>query len=522
MSVAQLEVLQRLHAISEEVFRQRKNHTEFCREAGLDVRQEIPTGITFFLAYLFRPFQLNKLLFTRTGLPLAVQLKDYLNTKDNLWRLVTSVNWEECGKHGRQVVGISFSLVLLSLGAAFLETRPTFVFCGFMLFGLLIFFFAIPLTRLRTSLNYFALCIFAGLITIGYTLTGFSGPSKKVFFAGLIVMGLFARLPASRIIAAFATVAAAILTLSITGTGTLLLLGLLIGSLWHSSDIMVTDREPSTWRYILMPCVFPVLFCLLLIGLQQLQFPGRGLGFSSATWKSAGLVVSGFPLGYGRLLESLVIAVYQLILYVLERVFRFTTIQFSPIKYTDSHFANIFLVPHLVYAYKREPPLAKKVLNYCLISQWSQFTRAWVLQRLRPDAFLSINSKNRHEGRQLAELLTREGLSIWYYEGQLVLGETDWERDIKAAIKYAKTSIVIIGKEGEGPYQKKEIDACFHEHSQRELPVIPILLPGAQTQDPRLINFTLLDFRLSTNVDGDLFTADVIQRLKLAISGKRF
>jgi hypothetical protein len=522
MTLAQLELLQRLKAISQAAFQLKKKHAEFCREAGLDVKQEIPSGVAFFLAYLFRPFQLNKLLFTQTGLPLTVKLSDYLHTKDNLWSLVTSVNWKECEKHGRQVVGVSFALVLLSLGAAFLGTRPTFVFCGFMLLGLILFFFAIPLRRLRRSLNYFALSIFAGLITIGYTLTGFSGPSPKVFFGGLIVVALFARLPASRIIAAFSTVAAAILTLSMSDKGIwapLLLLGLLIGSLWHSSDIMTTDREPSNWRYIVMPCVFIVLFYLLLTGLQQLQFPGRGLGHSDVTRKGAGFVITGFALGYTRLLESLVIGVYQLILYVLERVFRVTTIQFSPIKYTDSHFANIFLVPHLVYAYKREPPLAKKILNYCLISHWSQFTRWWVLQRLRPDAFLSINSKNRSEARQLADLLTKEGLSIWYYEGQLVLGETDWARDIKTAIKYAQSSVVLIGKEGLGDYQKKEIEACFEEYASRQLRVIPIFLPESQ---PQVVfnDFTFLDFRL--NGDGDLFTPDVIQRLKLAITGKNF
>ena len=50
--------------------------------------------------------------------------------------------------------------------------------------------------------------------------------------------------------------------------------------------------------------------------------------------------------------------------------------------------------------------------------------------------------------------------------------------------------------------------------------MIPIFLPEALCDDPRLTNFTLIDFRQSGS--GDLFTNDVIQRLKFAITGKRF
>lgn len=468
MTPAEIALQRRLRDAAQRDSKVQLSYAEFCQEAGLDVNQEIPTGIAFFLSYLFQPFQLYKRLATRTGRSPAIDLSEYLYAEDVFFlNEILGVDLEECGKHARQVLGISFSLVLLSLGAAFIWTKLTLLFCGYMLLGFVTFLVAIQIGRVRGCLPFLALGLFAGLLTFGYTLAGFSKPSRAVFFGGLIVMGLFARLPVSRIIAVFATVAGAILTLSMAEVGDwrhLPFLGLLIGSLWHSADILAKDREPSHWRLILTPFVLSGLFFLLLTGLQQVQFPERAASFSNAALKGVGIMTFGFSLGYGRIIESLVIAVYQLILYVLERVFRVTTIQFSPIRYTDSHLANLFLVPHLVYAYKREPPIAKKILNFCLISPQSRFIRWWVLKRLRPDAFLSVNSRNRTEALQLAEMLTREGLSIWYYEGQLVLGETDWERDIKTAIKYAKTSLVLIGQEGLGDFQKQEVEACLRKN----------------------------------------------------------
>lgn len=527
LSLAQLELLQRLRQTAQKAVETRKHYAEFCREAGLDVREEIPTGIRFFFSYLFQPFQLYKRLLMRTGLPPNVHLGNYFYSATVTLEMGIWTDWDECVKYSRQVQGVSYSFMLASLAAAFIWAKPTLLSTGFVLLSIVIFFIGILLARTGSFRIFIALSIISSLITIAYALAGYSKASLLALFIGLVAIGLLARRRSSQVIAMFATLATGIFTVAMINAkiwAPLLLVGILVGSLWHSGDVLTKDDEPSPWRYILIPFGFMVLFPFLLVALQQLEFTAR-TGFAEALRSESvrmggGLVVTGFALGYCRLLESLVIAVYQLVLYVLERVFGVTTIQFSPIKYNDSHFANLFLVPHLTYAYKREPTLAKKVLNYCLISPHSQFVRLWVLKKVRPDAFLSVNSANRTEARQLNDLLTSKGLSIWYYEAQLVLGQSDWERDINTAIQYAKTSLVLIGKEGAGNYQKKEIDACFREHDKRDLPVIPIFLPEAQCDYQRLINFTFIDYR--RNGHGDLFGADVIERLKLAITGKRF
>ena len=126
---------------------------------------------------------------------------------------------------------------------------------------------------------------------------------------------------------------------------------------------------------------------------------------------------------------------------------------------------------------------------------------------------------------QLEAALTEEGLKVWYYESALVLGRNDWERDIRTAINYARAALILVGPEGYGPYQEREVDACFIECAQRkesnegELPIIPVILPDAHIPDERLKNLTHVDVGLDKA--DPLFRPQVVKRLKLGITGKQ-
>lgn len=504
----------------------RQRYIEFCQEAGLKIESRNPSGISFYLSFLFQPFRLYKQLFLSAGVFPALSLSFHLGTP-GFDQSLFSINAEESSRYVRQILAISFVTVLISLLAALIWGKPTLFFVIFVLIALAIFFLEVHLSRLRGCLNYSAVAILIALITWAYQVAlarnYLIGPRPAVLALGLILVSLSQRIASARVIALFTTIAAVILKSALVANGgknspVLVVIGCLLGMVWHSADILTKDEDPPWWRYIVVPIMFLVLLFILDLGFLKLQFTNQHVG-SKEIVHSQSLMLMGFLPGYSRGIESALINLYQLILYLVERLLGWSTIHLSAIKYHDAHFMNLPSIPHLLYAYRREPDQAKQVLNYCIISPNSLFVRLEVLRKLRPDAFLSLNSKNRPEGRKLAELLTQEGLSIWYDEVELILGRSNWEKEIDTAIKYAKTALILVGSEGYGSFQQHEVDACMREHKKREFHIIPLILPKALLQDDRLTQFTFVDLR--NDDETMLFESSVIKRLKLGITGKR-
>src|SRR5262245_262006 len=94
------------------------------------------------------------------------------------------------------------------------------------------------------------------------------------------------------------------------------------------------------------------------------------------------------------------------------------------------------------------------------------------------DVFLSHNSKDKDVVRLLAEKLKSQGLSVWLDEEQLIPGRT-WQEAIEEALKTVRSAGVLIGRDGLGPWVVPEMRICLMEFASRNLPVIPVLLPGA-------------------------------------------
>lgn len=84
-------------------------------------------------------------------------------------------------------------------------------------------------------------------------------------------------------------------------------------------------------------------------------------------------------------------------------------------------------------------------------------------------------------------------------------------------IETTRASAVLVGNDGFGPWQNKEMRGCLSEFVTRNLPVIPVLLPGAP-EKPALPIFlkglTWVDLR------GGL-TEEALDRLEWGISGKK-
>lgn len=132
------------------------------------------------------------------------------------------------------------------------------------------------------------------------------------------------------------------------------------------------------------------------------------------------------------------------------------------------------------------------------------------------DVFLSHNSKDKPVVRKLAEVLRARGLKVWLDEWELVPGRP-WQEALEEVIETTRSTAVLVGKDGLGPWQDAEMRGCLSEFAGRNLSVIPVLLPGAP-EVPKLPfflkRFTWVDLREGLTEEG-------IARLHWGITGKR-
>lgn len=129
------------------------------------------------------------------------------------------------------------------------------------------------------------------------------------------------------------------------------------------------------------------------------------------------------------------------------------------------------------------------------------------------DVFLSHNSCDKPAVRQLARQLKELGLTVWLDEEQLVPGRP-WQSALEDVVRTAKSTAVLVGKDGIGPWQNVEMRSCLSEFVDRQLPVIPVLLPGTPSKPelPMFLRaFTWVDLR-------DGFKREGLERLKWGIT----
>jgi hypothetical protein len=132
------------------------------------------------------------------------------------------------------------------------------------------------------------------------------------------------------------------------------------------------------------------------------------------------------------------------------------------------------------------------------------------------DVFLSHNSTDKVTVRRLAKVLSDRGLVVWLDEWELVPGRP-WQEAIEEIIRTTRSTAVLVGQDGVGPWEDREMRACLSEFVQRGIAVIPVLLPGARVQ-PNLP--VLLKQHTWVDLRGGLRKAGV-DRLLWGITGKK-
>lgn len=510
-------------------------YIEFCREAGVEIDRKIPSGIEFYFMFLFQPFKLYSLIILSDGMfphaPLRYHLGSAVSGWANYWASMVGFNMDESRRYVGRVLAASIITLIIPLLAVLKWGEPKAVFWIFMGIILVAFLLEVILGTIRGALNFMAFAIFTGIVIGAYSFAidrqYLSGPSPRFLATSIILVAVATHFVTPQRIIPLFTIAAVVLVSLLLLLNKVIIfevfaaLGVLAGITWNSADILTRDREPSGWRFIFAMILFPFLLPMFAGTVLRFQFvdASQARTFFDDFQSLAILLSVGFLLGYSRLVESVAINVYQCLLYLIEKLLGITTIQLSPVKYHDAHFSNLFLIPHLLSAYKRVPELSRQILNACIMAPGLLGVRTRVLEKLRPDAFLSFNSKNKVEARQLAELLKQEGLNVWYDELELMLGRRDWWKEIETAIKYSRVALILVGKEGYGPVQQVEVEACLNENKERQIPLIPLILPGAEIQDDRLTQFTFADLRKHS--PSSPFENYIVQRLKFAITGRR-
>ncbi len=94
--------------------------------------------------------------------------------------------------------------------------------------------------------------------------------------------------------------------------------------------------------------------------------------------------------------------------------------------------------------------------------------------------FLSFNSEDCDAVEYIARYLADQvNLRPWFDQWELIPGEP-WVRNLERGLAASATCAVFVGKSGEGPWQKREVETALrHQVDQQEFRVIPVLLPDA-------------------------------------------
>jgi len=112
------------------------------------------------------------------------------------------------------------------------------------------------------------------------------------------------------------------------------------------------------------------------------------------------------------------------------------------------------------------------------------------------DVFLCHNSADKPDVRWTAECLRERDIRPWLDEDELTPGRP-WQVELEKQIEHIQAAAVFVGPSGIGPWQNNEMRAFLDEFAERQCPLIPVLLPGADTPAlPRFLRgYTWVDLR---------------------------
>ncbi len=100
------------------------------------------------------------------------------------------------------------------------------------------------------------------------------------------------------------------------------------------------------------------------------------------------------------------------------------------------------------------------------------------------DVFLAYSSQDVSLLREIALTLKQRGLNPWFDEWNVPPGSS-FQDKIEEALGGVKSVAIFVGPSGLGPWERPEMRAAINQFVKRKMPVIPVILPGAEAE-PKL------------------------------------
>jgi hypothetical protein len=138
---------------------------------------------------------------------------------------------------------------------------------------------------------------------------------------------------------------------------------------------------------------------------------------------------------------------------------------------------------------------------------------------MKYNVFLCHNSKEKAAVQQIADALKSYGLTYWLDDSEIVPGRPVLDA-IEAGLLGSKSVAVFIGPDSMGQWQKQESRIAVAQAITRNIPVIPVFLPGVPQQirnelAPALQTFHWVDF--SKGIEDE----KALSRLRWGITGEK-
>lgn len=126
------------------------------------------------------------------------------------------------------------------------------------------------------------------------------------------------------------------------------------------------------------------------------------------------------------------------------------------------------------------------------------------------DVFLAHSSKDKPLIRRVYRKLADLGLRPWLDEEEIAPG-TKFQDEMQQAIGRIKTAAIFFGPDGLGRWQALELKSFISQCVRRDIPVIPVLLPGIKEIPEELIflqEFHSVSFQDSIEDEKALFSLE--------------
>lgn len=133
------------------------------------------------------------------------------------------------------------------------------------------------------------------------------------------------------------------------------------------------------------------------------------------------------------------------------------------------------------------------------------------------DAFMAHNSADKDAVQTIGSHLRKRGLKPWIDKEQIRPGRF-FQEAIQEILSRCKAALVIIGRSGLGRWQTLEIRTLITRCLEQNIPVIPVLLPGAQDFPSELLFLRELQWvKFRNNIDEN----DVLEAIVWGVTGSQ-